>query len=53
MVTCLLLCSNDVHNLYPLVHKFEPHIRDYLPTVYFLHRFQHYEFAWVLEFDVR
>lgn len=43
-----------VHGAYPLLHKFDdPHLRDYLTYLTFLHRYPGYKFAWVLESDVR
>lgn len=48
-----LFDEEDVHNAYPGVHEFRHHAQDYLPFVYFLHRFPGYEFAWYMEYDVR
>lgn len=48
-----LFDEEDVHNAYPGLHEFRHHIRDYLPFVYFMHRFPGYEFAWYMEYDVR
>ena len=45
--------ETDVHNAYKQLHMYKMHAREYLPLVWFLHRFPGYQFAWYVEYDVR
>ena len=45
--------ENDIHNEYQRLHQFKLHAREYLPVVWFMHRYPGYAFAWYTEFDVR
>ena len=46
--------TKQIHDAYPLLqHNNDPHTREYLSVLYFLQRYQEYDFAWALESDVR
>ncbi len=45
--------ESEIHLQYQGLHVFQRFVREYLPAVAFMHRFEGYDFAWVAEYDIR